>query len=49
MKEYRNKKTGIVITVESEIHGKDWEAVNVAKSEPKEEPKKEQPKKKAKK
>lgn len=37
--EYRNKKTGVVINVNSELRG-DWEPVNAEKPAPKKTPKK---------
>jgi len=43
--EYRNKKTGVVINVNSELRG-DWEPVKAEKAEPKKTPKKSGAKKK---
>lgn len=43
--EYRNKKTGVVINVNSELRG-DWEPVKAEKAEPKKAPKKTGAKKK---
>ena len=43
--EYRNKKTGVVIDVNSELRG-DWEPVNTEKPAPKKTPKKSGAKKK---
>ena len=43
--EYRNKKTGVVINVNSELRG-DWEPVKAEKAEPKKTPKKTGAKKK---